>query len=94
LPQRSRPKRRESVGDDGRRRDAEYDLPVSADADELAALRRGLLVFCYQLLGSPFDAEDAVQDTMERAWRSRDVFDPQVASLSHLGVSHRAQCLL
>lgn len=51
-------------------------------AHDLTALRRGLLPFCYQLLGSPFDAEDAVQDTMERAWRARDDFDPNVASLS------------
>ncbi len=45
-------------------------------------MRGGLLAFCYQLLGSPFDAEDVVQDTMERAWRAREVFDPAVASLS------------
>jgi RNA polymerase sigma-70 factor (ECF subfamily) len=51
-------------------------------ADELAGLRGGLLAFCYQLLGSPFDAEDAVQDAMERAWRAREAFDPTVASLS------------
>lgn len=49
---------------------------------DLAVLRSGLLAFCYQLLGSPFDAEDAVQDTMERAWRARNTFDPAVASLS------------
>jgi RNA polymerase sigma-70 factor (ECF subfamily) len=50
--------------------------------DDLAALRGRLLAFCYQLLGSPFDAEDVVQDTMERAWRAREAFDPSVASLS------------
>ncbi|HEX4400626.1 MAG TPA: RNA polymerase subunit sigma-70 [Galbitalea sp.] len=55
---------------------------MSVIADDLAALRGGLLAFCYQLLGSPFDAEDAVQDTMERAWRARDAFDPAVAALS------------
>src|ERR1700689_64427 len=59
-----------------------YDSTVSVTADELAALRGGLLGFCYQLLGSPFDAEDAVQDAMERAWRAREAFDPSVASLS------------
>lgn len=55
---------------------------ASVTEDDLAALRGGLLGFCYQLLGSPFDAEDAVQDTMERAWRARETFDPTVASLS------------
>ena len=51
------------------------------DAAHLAGLRRGLLAFCYQLLGSPFDAEDAVQDALERVWRARDSFDPSRASL-------------
>lgn len=55
---------------------------VSVTADDLGALRRGVLAFCYQLLGSPFDAEEAVQDAMERAWRARETFDPAVASLS------------
>jgi len=50
--------------------------------DALAPLRRRLLAFCYQMLGSPFDAEDAVQDVMERAWRSRGSYDASRASLS------------
>lgn len=55
---------------------------MTVTAADLAALRNGLLAFCYQLLGSPFDAEDVVQDTMERAWRARETYDPGVASLS------------
>lgn len=50
--------------------------------DELAGLRRGLVVFCYQLLGSPFDAEDAAQDALERIWRARDTFDEARGGLS------------
>jgi RNA polymerase sigma-70 factor, ECF subfamily len=61
---------------------SEYDELVAVTAGDLDALRGGLLAFCYQLLGSPFDAEDVVQDTMERAWRAREAFDPAVASLS------------
>jgi RNA polymerase sigma-70 factor (ECF subfamily) len=56
--------------------------PVAAFTDaELTGLRRGLIAFCYQMLGSPFDAEDAAHDAIERAWRARDDFDPGRASL-------------
>ena len=52
------------------------------DDDELSGIRRRLLAFCYQLLGSPFEAEDATQDAMERIWRARDTFDPNRGSLT------------
>ncbi|WP_329456006.1 sigma-70 family RNA polymerase sigma factor [Streptomyces sp. NBC_01497] len=37
--------------------------------------RRELTGYCYRMLGSLFEAEDAVQDTMVRAWRAMDKFE-------------------
>lgn len=37
--------------------------------------RRELTGYCYRMLGSSFEAEDAVQDTMIRAWKGLARFD-------------------
>jgi RNA polymerase sigma-70 factor (ECF subfamily) len=42
---------------------------------DLERHRRELIAYCYRMLGSPFEAEDAVQDTLLRAWRARERFE-------------------
>jgi RNA polymerase sigma-70 factor (ECF subfamily) len=56
----------------------------AGDFDELEEHRRALTGYCYRMLGSPFDAEDAVQECFVRAWRSRDRFEGRAAIRSWL----------
>ena len=60
--------------------------PETADAwlDELEPYRRPLVGYCYRILGSAFEADDAVQETMVRAWKNIDRFEGRSAVRSWL----------
>jgi RNA polymerase sigma-70 factor, ECF subfamily len=50
--------------------------PASAAIEQqLEQFRSELTGYAYRMLGSPFEAEDAVQETFIRAWRSYDSFE-------------------
>jgi len=59
-------------------------LTTTAGFGELEEHRRALTAYCYRMLGSPFEAEDAVQDTLLRAWRSLERFEGRAALRSWL----------
>jgi RNA polymerase sigma-70 factor, ECF subfamily len=62
-------------------------MPTTATQDlenELEAHRRELTGYCYRMLGSGFEADDAVQETMVRAWRGIDGFEGRSAMRSWL----------
>ncbi|MEU2235470.1 sigma-70 family RNA polymerase sigma factor [Streptomyces vietnamensis] len=48
---------------------------ATATTEELDKYRRELTGYCYRMLGSSFEAEDAVQDTMVRAWKAIGSFE-------------------
>src|SRR4051794_25739674 len=60
------------------------DLATPALEQELERHRRELTGYCYRMLASPFEAEDAVQETMLRAWRGHDSFEGRAALRSWL----------
>ncbi|WP_328476382.1 sigma-70 family RNA polymerase sigma factor [Actinoplanes sp. NBC_00393] len=57
---------------------------MSDVAAQLETFRPELTGYCYRMLGSSFEAEDAVQDTMIRAWKGIDSFEGRSALRSWL----------
>lgn len=58
-------------------------MPEDLEA-QLETHRLELRAFCYRMLASPFDADDAVQDTFIRAWKGFDSFEGRASLRSWL----------
>jgi RNA polymerase sigma-70 factor (ECF subfamily) len=57
---------------------------VTPVAGDLEQHRAELTAYCYRMLAAPFEAEDAVQETMIRAWRALDGFEGRASLRSWL----------
>jgi RNA polymerase sigma-70 factor, ECF subfamily len=57
---------------------------ATVEVEQIERHRPELVGYCYRMLASPFEAEDAVQETMLRAWRSLERFEGRSALRSWL----------
>ncbi len=73
--------------------DARQSATSDGFADAIEAHRRELTGYCYRMLGSGGEAEDAVQETFLRAWRGRDGFEGRAKLRSWLYTIATNVCL-
>jgi RNA polymerase sigma-70 factor (ECF subfamily) len=60
------------------------DVAQEVRPEDLEPYRRQLTGYCYRMLGSAFEAEDAVQEAMVRAWQRRESLEGREALKSWL----------
>lgn len=64
--------------------EARYTFDAEEIDAELERHRAALTGYCYRMLGSPFEADDAVQETLIRAWRGYEHFQGRASITSWL----------
>jgi RNA polymerase sigma-70 factor (ECF subfamily) len=75
------------------------DLALARDGDDgaftrlVAPLRKQLHAHCYRMLGSAYDADDALQDALVRAWRGLSGFEGRSSLRSWLYTVATRTCL-
>ncbi|HJP75084.1 MAG TPA: sigma-70 family RNA polymerase sigma factor [Pseudonocardiaceae bacterium] len=77
----------------------DVDLALARDGDDgaftrlVAPLRKELHAHCYRMLGSAYDADDALQDALVRAWRGLSGFEGRSSLRSWLYTVATRTCL-
>ena len=59
-------------------------MTTTVTTEDPETYRRELTGYCYRMLGSAFEADDAVQETMLRAWKGAEGFEGRSSMRSWL----------